>query len=798
MQFYFSGRIDRIIFENPANFYGVLLLEIYDTDADYDQEEIVIAGTLSDIQEDQEYTFWGQLINHPRYGQQLSIERYEKAKPTQEGLVKYFSSGHFKGVGQKTAQKILDLYGDDPIDKILADPQALSSIKGFSKAKITDFLKVLHDNYGTERILTKLAQYGLTSKMAFQVHDLYEEKTLEVIEENPYQLVEDIQGIGFQMADRLAENLGIEAHSSQRFRAGILHVLFQNALTSGDTYMEARELLEKSLILLEESRQVELEPQELANQLAQLIEEKKVANEGNRIFDRTLYFSEAGIAKNLVDLLEKGQMPDYEEEEIDQAVKQAEEELGLQYDSVQRSAIKQALMSKLFFLTGGPGTGKTTVINGLIAAYAQLHDIDLTDEDLPILLAAPTGRAARRMNELTGLPAATIHRHLAMTGDDEEAHLSDYLDANLIIVDEFSMVDSWLANQLFANISVNTQVIIVGDADQLPSVGPGQVLADLLSLKGMPQIRLEKIYRQGQDSTIIPLASQIRQGILPHDFTLKMADRSYHEMAPNHIPAMIERISKAALRSGIDPFDIQVLAPMYKGGAGIDAINQVMQDLLNPLEEGQPSFDSPSGNFRAGDKIIHLVNDAENNVFNGDIGIILDLIPGKYTESKQDELLLVFEENEISYPRNEWYKIRLAYAMSIHKAQGSEFPVVILPLTLSSRRMLERNLLYTAITRAKEKLVMLGQIKAFEEAAHKKGSSRKTYLIQRFPDHFQEESKEAARADQTSSEEMEKLPSSSADKLGEEVSYRLSEDNWMSIDPMIGLDIDEIEVLFKP
>ena len=788
MQLYFSGRIERVIFENPANFYRVVLLEIYDTNADYDDLEIIVAGNLSDIQEDDEYTFWGQLIQHPRYGQQLTIERYEKAKPSKEGLIKYFSSGHFKGIGQKTAQKILDLYGEDPIDKILENPQALESIKGFSKVRRQEFLQTLEENYGNERILSLLVQKGIPNRLAFQIQDFYQEKTLEILNENPYQLVEDIQGIGFQLADRLAGNLGIAADSPQRLRAGLVHSLLDHAIQTGNTYMEARELLEVSLRLLEESRQLEVQPEALAQELSLLLEEGRVQNEDSKIFDNSLYYAENGVAKHLQSLMEKGQQPDYSPEEINQALEQVQEDLGVSYDNIQKQAVKKALESKVFFLTGGPGTGKTTVIKGIIAAFAQLHDLDLDQKDLPILLAAPTGRAARRMADLTGLPAATIHRHLAMTSDDEEAHLSDYLDADLIIVDEFSMVDTWLANQLLANISIHTQVIIVGDADQLPSVGPGQVLADLLTVPGLPQIRLEKIYRQGEDSTIISLASKIRKGSLPLDFTLKKADRSYHETRPNQIPASIEKIASAALRSGIDPYDIQVLAPMYRGSAGIDAINQVMQNLLNPLDKDQPSFDSPQGNFRHGDKVIHLINDAESNVFNGDIGIITDLIPAKYTESKQDELVLAFDENEVSYPRNDWYKIRLAYAMSIHKSQGSEFPVVILPLTLSSRRMLERNLLYTAITRAKDKLVMLGEIQAFQEATQKKGSSRKTYLRQRFDPSYLEEEKASLDMD---------LAEDTSSYSVDDNDYLLTEENWASIDPMIGLDQDQIASFFQ-
>ena len=388
------------------------------------------------------------------------------------------------------------------------------------------------------------------------------------------------------------------------------------------------------------------------------------------------------------------------------------------------------------------------------------------------------------MNELTGLPSATIHRHLGMTGDDDTSHLEDYLDADFIIVDEFSMVDTWLANQLFSNISSNSKILIVGDSDQLPSVSPGQVLADLLQIPTIPQTRLERIYRQSEESTIVTLASQIRQGILPADFTQKKADRSYFEIASNHIPASIEKILGAAIRSGIPARDIQVLAPMYRGTAGIDAINQLMQDLLNPPQKDQLSFEAPQCHYRTGDKVIHLVNDAEVNVFNGDLGYITDLIPGKYTESKQDEIMIDFDGNEVSYPRNEWYKIRLAYAMSIHKSQGSEFPVVILPITSASKRMLERNLIYTAITRAKSKLILLGELQAFDYATQHIGTARKTYLIERFADLIES-------TDGTSKSATEATPVTDTEQ-----SYILTEDNWSSIPAMIGITEEDLKEIF--
>ena len=786
MEVYFTGTIERIIFENISNFYRILLLEIEDTNAeDFDDFEIIVTGTMADVIEGEEYTFWGQIVQHSKYGEQLQITRYERAKPTSKGLVKYFSSSHFKGIGLKTAQKIVDIYGENTIDKILEHPEKLQSISGLSAKSREAFISTLRLNYGTEMILAKLANYGIPNKLAIQILDEYKEETLDVVENYPYQLVEDIKGLGFTIADQLAEELGIESQSPERFRAGIIHSLLNSCMESGDTYVEARDLLEQTINLLESSRPVELDPNQVALELSNLIEEEKVQQIDTKIFDNSLFFAEEGIHNHLIRILEKEEPNKHEKEIIQDYIATVEKELGIQYDTIQKQAIRDAIQNKVFILTGGPGTGKTTVINGIIAVYALLEGLDLRKKsNLPILLAAPTGRAARRMNELTDLPSATIHRHLGMTGDDDTSHLEDYLDADFIIVDEFSMVDTWLANQLFSNISSTSKILIVGDSDQLPSVSPGQVLADLLQIPSIPQTRLERIYRQSEESTIVTLASQIRQGILPADFTQKKADRSYFEIASNQIPATIEKILDAAIRSGIPARDIQVLAPMYRGAAGIDAINQLMQELLNPLQKGQISFEASQFQYRSGDKVIHLVNDAEVNVFNGDLGYITDLIPGKYTESKQDEMMIDFDGNEVIYPRNEWYKIRLAYAMSIHKSQGSEFPVVFLPITSASKRMLERNLIYTAITRAKSKLILLGELQAFDYATKHIGTSRKTYLIERFIELTE------------SSEEVNEPIFETENQIDPHQPYILTEENWTSIPAMIGISQDDLEEFF--
>lgn len=805
MEHYFTGTIDRIIYENASNFFKILLLSIEDTDSDIDDFEIIITGTMADVFEGEDYTFWGELTQHPKYGQQVKLTRYQKAKPTSSGLIKYFSSDHFKGIGKKTAEKIVTLYGDNTIDKILEDPSQLETITGFSKANREAFLATLKLNYGTEQIISSLVELGISNRLAFLIYDCYKEEALETVKTNPYQLVEDIQGIGFKMADTLAYEIGIKSDAPERFRVALLHSLLEKSISQGDTYIEARDLLEYAINLLEDSRPIECQPAQVAEQLSQLIADSKIYHIGTKLFDATLYSSEAGIHKHISRLLETPLSQPHSEESIDEEIQSIEASFNMTYDRIQKEAIKLALSSKVFILTGGPGTGKTTVIRGILEAYSSLNKIDLEKKDLPILLAAPTGRAARRMNELTGLPSATIHRHLGLNGDNDYQAMDDYLDCDLIIIDEFSMVDTWLANQLLSSLPSSTQVIIVGDSDQLPSVGPGQVLADLLKVPSIPKIALQKIFRQSEDSTIVDLANQMRLGHLPRDFKEKKADRSFFEAYAQHIPTMVTKIVTSAINSGIPKEEIQILAPMYKGQAGINHLNQLMQDLLNPLGDGQ-EFLFNDLHLRRGDKILHLVNDAQLNVFNGDIGYISDLIPAKYTESKQDEIIMDFDGTEVTYPRNEWLKITLAYAMSIHKSQGSEFQVVILPITHQGGRLLQRNLIYTAVTRSKSKLILLGEYSAFHYAIQKEGDKRQTYLVQRFTDSSLTETldndsgddhlQNAQLSPQKITNDVQYLPIKDSDPQEEE-SYRLTLENMLSIDPMIGLKEEDILIFFN-
>ena len=735
---FFVGHVAAIFFQNPSNFYKVLLVKVTENNADYKDSEIVVTGSFGEIQEEEKYRFFGELVNHPKYGVQLKAESYQQEQPTSEqGLIAYLSGEKFPGIGKKTAEKIVDLLGEEAIDRVLEEPTLLEQIPGLNESKQKMILDTVRQNHGMDQVIVGLSRYGFGSQLSFAIYQAYKNEALAIIEENPYQLVEDIEGIGFKRADGIAEQLGIEASSPQRFRAAVLHQIFAQSLQTGNTFIHAQDLLEQTLRLLETSRPIEIAPDDLASTIIQLVEEGKIQQEETRLYENSLYFSEWGIASSIERLLSRKKEIVYPEKKISKTLRKIEKHLGITYGSSQEEAIKEAIRSPLFILTGGPGTGKTTVINGIVQLFAELNDLDLepskySDETFPILLAAPTGRAAKRMNETTGLPSGTIHRLLGLNGREKARSISPKeLEGGLLIVDEMSMVDTWLANTLFKSIPTNMQVIFVGDKDQLPSVGPGQVLHDLLAIDAIPKQELTEIYRQGDGSSIIPLAHAIKNGQLPADFTQNQKDRSFFACDAYKIEPLIAQIVKRAKDKGYTPQDIQVLAPMYRGAAGIDALNKMMQEIFNPNDGTKKEVTFNDTVYRIGDKVLQLVNSPEDNVFNGDMGQIVGITLAKQSEDKIDELVIQFDANEVTYKRNEWNKITLSYCCSIHKSQGSEFQMVILPMVHQYQRMLQRNLLYTAVTRSKEMLILLGEPQAYQTCVNHESATRLTTLKER-------------------------------------------------------------------
>lgn len=737
-QLYIVGTLKAIFFQNPSNFYKVLLIKVSETNSDYLEQEIVVTGSFGDMQEDEDYRFFGHFVDHPRYGKQFLVESYEQAHPTSaNGLINYLSSEKFPGIGKKTAEKIIEVLGEEAIDQIMENPAVLAKVPNLNVKKQKVIVETIRQNHGMEQIIVGLSRYGFGSQLSFAIFQTYRNEALEIIAENPYQLVEDIERIGFKKADSLAEQLGIAADSPQRIRAAIFHQVNEDANQSGDTYVEAQQLLSEVLQLLETARPVEISPDQIANMIIQLVEEEKIQQEATKIYENTLFYSEWGIASSIERLLAHKKEINYPQKVIDKKLRIIEKQLKITYGDSQDQAIKEAIRSPLFILTGGPGTGKTTVINGIVKLFAELNDLSLDPKDytqavFPILLAAPTGRAAKRMNETTGLPASTIHRLLGLNANDETPDIeAKELDGGLLIVDEMSMVDTWLANTLLKAIPNNMQVIFVGDKDQLPSVGPGQVFHDLLQIEDIPKMELTDIYRQGDGSSIIPLAHEIKDGKLPQDFRKNQQDRSFIACHAFQMEEVIKQVVERAKKKGFTAQDVQVLAPMYRGPAGIDAINKMMQEIFNPNDGRKKEVQWNDVVYRIGDKVLQLVNNPELNVFNGDMGIIVGIIPAKESEDKVDELVIQFDSNEVSYKRSEWNKIKLSYCCSIHKSQGSEFKMVLLPMVKQYSRMLQRNLLYTAVTRSKDLLILLGEEEAFQACVVRESAVRKTTLIER-------------------------------------------------------------------
>ncbi len=737
---YVAGEMKAIFFENPSNFYKVILLEIEECNFKTEKDEIVITGNFGEITTDTHYRFVGNVINHPRYGTQFQAISYEREKPTgKNGLIGYLSSDRFPGIGKRTAEKIVEHFGENTIDAILDDPDSLAAISGLTKQKQELIHDVLQQSQGTEKTLIELANYGFSNNMAATIMNFYKTETLKTIRENPYQLVEDIEGMGFRTADRLAEDLGFPADDKNRIKGALLATVNELCLSNGDTYVESEELMTRALQLLESSRRFIIEDSQLIEALVEMVQDMKIIEDQKRFALPSLYFSEEGIAVSLDRLLNKKQAIEYPGVDLEKEIHKMQKELGITYDAVQAHAITQAISSAFFILTGGPGTGKTTVLNGIVKLFCELNGLPANPLEyhegiFPIIMAAPTGRAAKRMNEMTGIQSSTIHRLLGLTGQEnpnEDVYTAE-LEGKLLIIDEASMIDTWLLHRLLKSIPPGMQVIIVGDKDQLPSVGPGQVLHDLLASAVIPQIELEQIYRQAGGSSIIPLAHDIKNGKLPADFNINQSDRSYFPCQAAQIEPLIRIVVEKAKAKGFTSKDIQILAPMYKGPAGINALNTMMQEILNPNTDNKrrevKHFDFV---YRVGDKVLQLVNQPELNVFNGDIGEITSIQFAKETEDKVDEITVLFDATEVTYKKTDWNKFTLAYCCSIHKAQGSEFNMVILPMVKQYGRMLRRNLLYTAITRSKNKLILCGDEGAFRFATENAGDLRRTMLVEK-------------------------------------------------------------------
>ncbi|AVX10494.1 MULTISPECIES: SF1B family DNA helicase RecD2 [Priestia] len=720
---YISGTSIVTVFHNEENLYNVTRIRIKKTNLEIEDKETVVTGYFPKLNEDEVYTFYGDFKEHPKFGLQFHVEQFKKELPqSRQGVVQYLSSDLFHGIGKKTAENIVNALGERAIFRILQNESVLKEVPRLSADKAEALVTQLREHQGLEEVMVKLTDLGFGPQLSMKIFQAYKQEALEIVQNNPYQLVEDIQGIGFSRADELGKRLGMATNHPDRLRAGILYVIEQECNQMGHVYVTADQLYGKTAELLRKSRHENLSEMDLTREVDALKADKKLIIQDGKIYFPPLFYAEKGLVKAIQKIMAQTQYEEqFPESEFLLALGELEERLDVQYAPSQRKGIQTALMSPMLLLTGGPGTGKTTVIKGIVELYAELHGCSLNpgdykkDEAFPVLLVAPTGRAAKRMSEATGLPAVTIHRLLKWNGQEGFDHNEENpIDGKLLIVDEVSMVDLWLAHQLFKSLPANLQVILVGDEDQLPSVGPGQVLKDLLSSEVVPTVRLTDVYRQAEGSSIIDLAHEIKKGKLPEDLSRQQGDRSFIRCQGQHITNVVQQVCGNALKKGYTAKDIQVLAPMYKGPAGIDKLNEVLQELFNPASEQRRELKHGDITYRVGDKVLQLVNQPDSNVFNGDMGEIVSVFFAKENTEKQDMLVISYEGNEVTYTKQDFNQITHAYCCSIHKSQGSEFPIVVLPIVKSYYRMLRRNLLYTAVTRSKQFLILCGEDEAFQ------------------------------------------------------------------------------------
>lgn len=775
---YIKGKMIQELFHNPETYFTVTRVRITDTTETLDEKEIVIVGTYPALTEEETYTFWGKVKQHPKYGIQYQLEQFRKEVPQgREGIIQYLSSDLFPGVGKKLAGSIVDILGEQAIQRILENPDLLHEVPNLP-VKVKDLIySRLQENQGLEQIIIRLAEYGIGISFSIQIYQTYYERSMEVLQENPYQLIEEIEGIGFKRADAIGRAMGILPNAPERIQAACLFYLKEQTEQFGHVYLPLEEYLVGLTTWLNSltsdvapskssfSPEEYLFPEEMSNQAAdpaqgsrlhtasttgidellvsaQIIElgrQEKLMIEEDRVYTPSLFYAEKGFAKKVKQIYQQGLKHSFSQQEYLRALGELEERLGIEYAETQKNAIEQALSSSFMILTGGPGTGKTTVIKGICEIYAELHGLSLEPEDyvkkeepFPILLIAPTGRAAKRMHESTGIPAVTIHRLLGWKGGKEFEHSEDNLiEGKLLIIDESSMMDQWLANQLFRALSTDIQVLLVGDQDQLPSVGPGQVLKDLMESERLPVVELKDIYRQAEGSSIIALAHQMKKNEYPTDIKEPFPDRRFFSCDQRTVVEAVRQVCSSAIRKGYTPKDIQVLVPMYKGEAGIDAMNKALQEEFNPQREGKRQVLFGESIYRVGDKVLQLVNNPEEHVFNGDIGEIVSIIWAKENVDKEDQLVIQFDQKEVLYPKADWNQITLAYCCSVHKSQGSEFPIVVVPLVRQYYRMLRKNLIYTAITRARDYLILCGEEQAFIEGLRRQEDvTRNTYLKQ--------------------------------------------------------------------
>lgn len=714
-----QGQIERITYTNEENGYTVAKVKVYNRN-----DLVTVVGNLLSPNPGEVIKMKGEWVNNAKYGEQFKVVHYKSLVPASvKGIEKYLGSGLIKGIGPVMAKRIVKKFGEDTLNIIEHDIQKLSEVEGIGEKRIEMIKNAWAAQKEIREVMVFLQSHGVSSGYATKIFKQYKDQSIEVVKENPYRLATDIFGIGFITADKIAEKLGIDKNSELRAEAGILYVLNQLS-DDGHVYYPYELLINKCQEILEVDREiiikalgtVSLDRKIIIEDLNENVEEFRENNKA--VYLAKYHFSETSIANKVKTLINTPKL--VRKIDTDKALEWVQKQLSITLAEKQIDAIKSAIENKLMVITGGPGTGKTTIINAVIKIFSRIG--------VQILLAAPTGRAAKRMSEVTGHEAKTIHRMLkySIKGGGFEKNDENPLDCDLLIIDEASMIDTILMHHLLKAIPKQATFILVGDVNQLPSVGAGSILNDIINSQAVPVVELNEIFRQAQESLIIVNAHKINNGIIPSfkTYSDKLEDFYFIEKEdPEEVLKLIlelttERIPK---RFGFNPIDdIQVLTPMHKGVVGASNLNLTLQQVLNPREDG---ITRGGRNFRINDKVMQIRNNYDKEVFNGDIGRIINI------DTETQEVTISFDGKTVPYDYPDLDEIVLAYAVSVHKSQGSEYPAVVIPILTQHYILLQRNLIYTGVTRGKKLVVIVGTKKALAIGVkNNKTKKRYTYL----------------------------------------------------------------------
>lgn len=707
-------KFKHVVFYNEENHYAVVKF----LTKEYREQEIVAVGHFLELQKDMMYTLYGEYYDHYHYGMQFHVSAYEIAPiDDDETLIRYFSSAIFKGVGRSCAKLIVETLGLDAIEKIKKDPEVLDHVPSLSEVRKQRVLEGVMQHQDMDHPMVFFTQFGFGSKHIQKIIGKYGERAVEMVKENPYHLMEDIEGIGFKVVDKVAKNLSVDVSDPIRLEALVLAAVFETSFSSGNSYVNAD-------IISNYIEQYYHQYFDVIPHVESLCIRKQLYVEGERIYHHSQYLAENGIA-----FFFKG-FPMQELPLLDinfeTAIEECEKKYCIKYEKQQKEAIETYFKSPFSIVNGGPGTGKSTIVRGILDLTKKYYP------NLKIALCAPTGRASKRLKELGAQDAITIHSMLKWDLETNTFLINEKepLHYDILIIDEFSMVDQWLFHSILKASGLICRILVIGDEEQLPSVNIGCVLKDLIQCKSFPLTKLEKIFRQEEGSDVIFLAQQIQQECL-HEIhnceDVKFINSNVVE-AKDKIIDIVER----SLNQGFDAKDIQVLSPMYHGNIGINALNAYLQNVCNPKTEFKKEIPYGKRCFRISDKVLQLKNQVEDGIYNGDIGIIIDIIIATEDVRRKNKIIVDFDGIEVEYQGEQFKNITHAYCISIHKSQGSEYPIVIMPIFKEYSYMLEKRLLYTGITRAKKKLFLVGDEDLFFESVRIKNKHvRLTTLCER-------------------------------------------------------------------